>query len=583
MKEVWKTIFEWVSDLVNKNRGHTKIFRMFKMSSDNVELLTYTSNIGALVSVFTPKVILSQYISLSIIGACDQNLSIVIQFSGDGTHYDYSITRSLPIGANDVISTPVYGKWMRMEIVNTGVVATTSLRLFVYGTPNNSSISAVISRIGNLDPEVSVYNSLPTTVFNELQTAEVTPKVQYIFNRGVDGTIITPLPTWSTPYKSIRMYDSSNDPLYPTSVKFYRGSMQFGRLAPFVLNSYQSCNGDLYSYRAGQGFLARFTACFTQYNKAVGGPKCRTQVCGVGNLDSLNSVQDAIGFGFDSSTNWNSGGYNGCMSIIWYQGGVRTTVPRSSWNVDRCDGSYVLPAMDFSKFQIYQIRYSYLGWGSLEWYIYSPSTGRFQLVHVINNVNTYGPSLQTNFVDPQMGLVLFQKVEAGCTPLSDEEDISISSFMMAVEGKDEIIQLPIAYESSKSILANTETPILAIRVLGSSWYTPLNHVSIDISGVGLSCDGTKNTTFRLYYGGTISGGSYSTPFITNQPIEVNTTFTYSNVGALPLQVYPLAKSSQIHIDLTQNSIHLNPKEYVVLTAISTGTSDVHCSISAVIG
>lgn len=553
------------------------------MSSDNVELLTYTSNIPALTSVFTTKVILSQYISLSIIGACDQNLSIVIQFSGDGTHWDYNITRSLPIAANDVISTPVYAKWMRMEITNTGVLATTSLRLFVYGTPSNSSISAVISKIGNLDPEISVYNSLPTSVFNELQTAEVTPKVQYIFNRGVDGTIITPLPTWSLPYKGIKMYDSSNDPLYPTSVKFYRGSMQFGRLAPFVLNSYQSCNGDLYSYRAGQGFLARFTACFTQYNKAVGGPKPRTQFAGVGNLDALNSAQDGIGFGFDVSTNWNTGGYNGCMSIIWYQGGVRTTIPRANWNVDRADGTYILPAMDFSKFQVYQVRYAYLGWGSLEWFIYSPTTGRFQLVHVINNVNTYAAGLQTNFVDPQMGMLLFQKVEAGCTPTSDEEDISISSFLTAVEGKDQILQLPIAYESSKSILANTETPVLAIRVLATAWYTPLNHCPVDISDIALSCDGTKNTTFRLYYGGTITGGSWSTPYITTQPVEVNTTFTYSNVGALPLQVYPTAKSAEIHIELTQNAVHLNPKEYVVLTALSTANSDVHCSLSAVIG
>ena len=76
------------------------------------------------------------------------------------------------------------------------------------------------------------------------------------------------------------------------------------------------------------------------------------------------------------------------------------TISRSDWNIDKADGSGVLPSIDWSKGNVYQIRYQWLGYGNIYFYVENPNSGRMAAIHMeqYSNANTipslHNPSLQ---------------------------------------------------------------------------------------------------------------------------------------------------------------------------------------------
>jgi hypothetical protein len=77
-----------------------------------------------------------------------------------------------------------------------------------------------------------------------------------------------------------------------------------------------------------------------------------------------------------------------------------TSIPRSNWNKDKCDGTDFLPLIDWSKGNVFQIKYQWLGYGFVSFYLENPNTGNLTLVHEYKYPNTSttpsisNPSLQ---------------------------------------------------------------------------------------------------------------------------------------------------------------------------------------------
>lgn len=77
-----------------------------------------------------------------------------------------------------------------------------------------------------------------------------------------------------------------------------------------------------------------------------------------------------------------------------------TTINRSEWNKDKCDGTDFLPLIDWSKGNVFQIKYQWLGYGFVSFYLEDPNTGNITLVHEYKYPNTNttpsisNPSLQ---------------------------------------------------------------------------------------------------------------------------------------------------------------------------------------------
>jgi hypothetical protein len=77
-----------------------------------------------------------------------------------------------------------------------------------------------------------------------------------------------------------------------------------------------------------------------------------------------------------------------------------TTINRSNWNKDTCDNIDYMPLIDWSKGNVFQIKYQWLGYGVVSFYVENPTNGYLTLVHeyLYPNTNTTpsinNPSLQ---------------------------------------------------------------------------------------------------------------------------------------------------------------------------------------------
>ena len=65
-----------------------------------------------------------------------------------------------------------------------------------------------------------------------------------------------------------------------------------------------------------------------------------------------------------------------------------TYIPRSEWNIDKADGTGTLPLIDWTKGNVYQIRYQWLGYGAITFYLEEPTSGFYTPVHRIQYANT---------------------------------------------------------------------------------------------------------------------------------------------------------------------------------------------------
>ena len=536
------------------------------MSSDNVELLSYTSNLNASALVETPKVILGQYISLNVLVKSDQDLSIILKFSGDGRNFDYSLTNNVYAGENKIISTPVVGKWLKMSIQNTGSVATTYLRVYVYGTPSNSAISAQIGKIGNLDPSIQVSN-LPRGIFGGLVTHEPTPMEQYIFSKGNSGNLNTG--TWKLPYCDVRGYCSQaliNLTIGDGVARFGNGLVQ-GGAAPYN----RAClYGSAVRYRPGQGISATYTAYFTQPSNT---PGPMIQYVGIGQVDtSTYDVVDGYFFGYGDST---AGTPNQATNfgIVYYRNGTRSFYPRSSWNVDKADGNYLLPVLNFSYSNIFRIEYQYLGFGIVKFSVVNPNDGLFYTVHTIQRLSVV--KYPTNLSDPTLGFLMYATYEVGGFPVTTDGEIGVGSFITSVQGTVVPPAERIAVTGSKTVLV--ETAVLNIRC-DTTFYASQNNYSLELDFISVACEGTKPVTFKIYSDSVLGGvpvWTVANAYIT--PLSYDTAGTLST--GTSIYSFSLGKSDNAQIVLDNLHTYLTPGKIITITATSTANSDVIVSAS----
>lgn len=535
------------------------------MSSDNIALLSYTTNITAGSIIYTEKTIANQYISLTIIGDSDVDRTITIQFSGDGKNWDYSTTTNKPAGSNTIITNPVQAKWVRLRIQNSSLSDSTYNRVYVYGTPNNSSISASIQKIGNLSPTVSIDN-FPRSGFGELMCIQTIPDTQYVFSKGTSGTMKSPS-AWALPYPDIKSFSTNTILGTGCVLNITNGMARFGN--SFTTNDRATLYGSTYRYRPGQGVDARFTGYFKQpttYNGASTG--FTTQLVGAGNVDSNSRPLDGYFFGHVYETSE--------FCIVYYNShtGSRTYYPQSTWNVDKCDGSYIMPALDFTKTQVFAVQFIYLGYGQASFWIMNPTTNMMTNVHVIQRVNT--STAYTNLGDPSLGFLMFQENEPGVLTVTADAQIGCGSFGLFSEGIPCPSNVRICAESSKTISA--ETAVISI-LCDSTFYSLPNHYPIDLDFISTSTDGSKSVTFRVYKSATLAGSVWVTPQPNLVPMSYDITGTLSAVGVY-IFGFTLAKVDNSQILLNDLHTHLNSGDVITITAESAANNDVSVVVSS---
>lgn len=243
-------------------------------------------------------------------------------------------------------------------------------------------------------------------------------------------------------------------------------------------------------YRAGQGMVARFTPLFTS------GVALNVQGWGVGNMVA-NAPYDGYFFAYNGTS----------FGIVHYLAGTPTWYARSTdWNGDKVDGSagssfnwnptYGTPCM---------IKYPYLGYGDISFYVQHPTTQAWVLVHTIRYANT---TASTQLTNPTLNFIGFT-INSGNTTNVTMYGGSIGMF---ISGERSFVGNPKgSYDYSKSGIT-TETNIISLQ--NATTYNGIpNRGLIRLTSISFGTSGSSGEArARIKIGATLGGTPAYTPY-----------------------------------------------------------------------
>jgi hypothetical protein len=131
------------------------------------------------------------------------------------------------------------------------------------------------------------------------------------------------------------------------------------------------------------------------------------------------------------------------------------TIPQSTWNQDKADGTGQLPNVDWSKGNVFQISYQWLGFGLISFFVEDQVTGTFVKVHDLQYAGTATvPSLE----NPNLPLIWV----CGNGATTDDITMFASSGAAFLESGTKLIN----FRNKKTVftsdtISTTETPLVA--------------------------------------------------------------------------------------------------------------------------
>lgn len=246
-------------------------------------------------------------------------------------------------------------------------------------------------------------------------------------------------------------------------------------------------------------------------------------------------------------------------------------VGQTSWNHDKADGTgEIQELIDFTKGNVYQIEFQYLGYGQIIFSMENPVDGRFKKVHTINypNNNTR-PSL--NIPTRPLSLIT--------TNTTNTTDISLSSASMMGGSVGTNIPTGIrrGYSFSKASIDTTEVPVFTIY--NSDVYSSnINRALIDLLLISVSNDHTKAMRISFYLNATLTGSSFVDIETNLSPIKRDTSATAFSGGRLLFTVELASNSNQV-LNLAGNQYVIAPGDEITITAKTVSGIGAICSAS----
>ena len=393
------------------------------------------------------------------------------------------------------------------------------------------------------------------SAFGVSETAELTPVIQGDFSYGINTQI------WATPVVS------------------GTGATVDTNLSRLRIQSGTAAAGYAYiqsrrpvRYRAGQGQVARFTPLFNSIGLAT-----NIQLWGMGSIVT-NLPYDGYFFGYNGTS----------FGIVHYNRGTPTWYAQSVWNVDKVDGSAGTTFNYNPSFGTpVTIKYPYLGFGNIEFFIQNPNDGRWVLVHIIkysNAVNT------TQVSNPSLFYTGFT-LNSGNTTNATMYCGSVGAF---ISGMRSFVGNPKwAIDNNKATIT-TETCLVNLRNATTYNGVPnrglirLNSISI-VSSLN-SANSTSIAVFRLKIGATIGGSPTYTP-INGSTADSGATLTSANsiasfdvagttvAGGTYIYNISCVNQNSMIIDVTPFDIFVAPGEILTCSGFATASSALGISLN----
>jgi len=381
-----------------------------------------------------------------------------------------------------------------------------------------------------------------TSAFGDINTAELIPLIQLDFIYGLN------IQTGKSTIANTGVVDTLNSRLRIQTGTNATGSAIFESVRPA-------------KYRPGQGVDAKFTFAFTT------GVVNSQQEIGIGNLI------DGYFFGYVGTS----------FGIIYRNNSVDTFIPQSSWNIDPCDGTGVTGVNINPTFgNIGRVKYPYLGYGNIKFFIQNPNDGTFILIHIIKYVNTTQTVQLTN---PNLSFWA-RVVNTGNTSNLIAYCGSVGIFL---SGERKFLGATWAINNFKTGIT-TQTNILTIKN-ATSYNGVTNRSLIRLKSISFASDGgngvatlivTRNATLGgtpVYtaINGTIAGAGAT---ITNgNSITSYDTAGTTVTGGQALFNTIVSRNSSSFLDVTELDLFLDPGSTLTFSVVAQTSSTVSVAIN----
>lgn len=313
-------------------------------------------------------------------------------------------------------------------------------------------------------------------------------------------------------------------------------------------------------YRPGQGMTARFTTIFTA------GVANSTQIVGVGN------ATDGYFVGFNGTA----------FGILHLTNGTPAWTAQTAWNGDKCAGAgstgFVL---NTALGNVWQIRYPFLGFGAIKFYVLDPS-GVWLLVHTVRYPNS---STALQLTNPNIPFWA-QSINSGATT---NQTLYVGSVGVSITGQRSFIGAPKwAYAGNSTTVTNE---VVALNLRNATTYnTVANRGMIRLHSIALSSTANNGTvTMRMYMAATIAG-SPSWTTVSGTTADAGVTITAGNSVASKdsagttsagnfILALVLGSPGNETFDLVDNEIFISPAEIMSITVASTASTTVGLALN----
>lgn len=301
-------------------------------------------------------------------------------------------------------------------------------------------------------------------------------------------------------------------------------------------------------YNAGQGITFRAAGFFI--DPVADG----TMELGVGDDDN------AFVFGYEGTS----------FGINRRYDGTDNWVAQADWNRDPCDGTGQMPNItSWDKGIPFQIRFQFLGYGMITWYVENPATGMFVAVHAEEYANT---AIVPSVLNPSFPGRIYADNGSSTT----DSGVRISSIAAFNEGV--ITWTGPIFGTAGSETVSTEEAVISIR-------NPSTVDGVDNRGLirliksNFVTDGTKSVTFVLYRDATLSGSTSFNPVATGSFAEIDTSSSVTVSGGTPIDAEVVSKADSVPIPQDEDYYVIYPGETWTVTAQSSSSSDTAVSFT----
>ncbi len=246
---------------------------------------------------------------------------------------------------------------------------------------------------------------------------------------------------------------------------------------------------------------------------------------------------------------------------------TETIVNQSDWNIDSCDGGGPSGlSCNFTKGNVFQIRYQWLGFGSIDFFIENPITGDYILVHRIEYANTFTvPSVD----NPTLPLF----AQAKNTSNTSDVVLEIGSMGGFVEGRDTLPGLPHSLSVEKIGIGTTETPVMTLHS-HDIYQSTLNRVKIKMTLGSISTDGTKNTIIRIRKNTVLTGPVAFTALDSDISTIHRDTAATGITGGTVVFAEGADKVGTVIIDLEKLGVTMVAPDFLTVTVQATAAASV---------